>query len=36
MAEAVMAELGVEPFEDAGVTPDDIQPGDDASPGAAR
>ncbi len=34
MGEAVMAELGVEPFEDAGVTPEDIQPGDDASPGA--
>ena len=34
MGEAVMAELGVEPFEDAGVTPDDIQPGEDASPGA--
>jgi hypothetical protein len=31
MAEAMMAEVGIEPFEDAGVTPDDI--GTDAAPG---
>jgi hypothetical protein len=34
MAEVVMAELGVEPFEEAGVEPDDIEPASDSSPGA--
>jgi hypothetical protein len=34
MADAVMAELGVEPFEDAGVEPGDIEPAADSSPGA--
>src|SRR6187549_3347787 len=33
MANAVMAELGVEPFKDADVTPDDIDPEGESSPG---
>jgi len=33
MAKAVMAELGVEPFKDADVTPDDIDPEGESSPG---
>ena len=34
MAAAMMAELGVEPFETADVAPDDIVPERDSSPGA--
>jgi len=33
MGEAIMAELGVEPFDDADVSPDDIGPANDSSPG---
>ena len=33
MGDAVMAELGVEPFEEADVEPDDIQADDESSPG---
>jgi hypothetical protein len=33
MAEAIMAELGVDPFEEADVAPEDIAPANDSSPG---
>ena len=33
MADALMTELGVEPFEEADVQPDDIEPDDQGSPG---
>ena len=33
MAEAIMAELGVDPFEEADVAPEDIEPANDSSPG---
>ena len=33
MADAVMEELGVEPFEEKDVSPEDIKPGEDGSPG---